>query len=651
MKPTIKIFTLIAVMSGLAASSRADLTNTYENFDSYTVGSFYGSTYNYSGGGGGFDLVASVTNGVVNGATISGNAVEFIATAAASGDNFGVHSVNFDMPLTNNFSPNKADYTVSFDMALGTGSVADFTASFVLYGGDNVSGQEYDISGANMPVSGAGFQHYSFLMSTMGGAYAKTALMMNTITNMSWSLGKYGGATAGTADVLIDNIKITTTASSAPVPVAITTQPTSQTVFAGQSAIFTIQATGYPLPTFQWQTNGVSVAVATNATYIIPNATADLSGIFVTVLVSNTLPSSALSTNNVTLSVVPASGPMVFTSLFASPTANAGYLQGSGTFNVVNGYPVVSANVPAGPYAPTGNNASVDFGTFTNYATQGGGRAITFPNTLNASGTPVGNLGALSGFTVCGWVNCGSSDMGYGGNRIVYCDDGSGVVGFDITTYVDVNGTIGLQLGVNSWGDYPNAGPLSGGYAPVDAAEGAANWTFFAVTYDGTQPTGNVNFYWGDGNTQVAAPYWTTDYNQGIIKNTSTLTVGNANPSNTWWATGSGSAGDVRSWRGLIDEVHVYNRVLSTAEIAAAQVAPASTLVVPPASPTMTAALQSGQIVISWVSSATFQLQSRTNLTSGTTWANVGTAPVVNGTTNTVTVPAANPAQFFRLSQ
>lgn len=184
----------------------------------------------------------------------------------------------------------------------------------------------------------------------------------------------------------------------------------------------------------------------------------------------------------------------------------------------------------------------------------------------------------------------------------------------------------------------------------MDPAEGSANWVFFAVTYDGTQTTQNETFYSGDGNT-TASLYYTVDNPSGPVTATGIFSIGNANQ-NTWWANGSGSAGDVRAWRGLIDEVHVYNRVLSLGEIQAAQVAPASTLVVPPpapASPTLTAVLQGGQIVISWVSSATFQLQSRTDLTSGT-WANVGTAPVVNGTTNTVTLPATGAGQFYRLN-
>ena len=64
--------------------------------------------------------------------------------------------------------------------------------------------------------------------------------------------------------------------------------------------------------------------------------------------------------------------------------------------------------------------------------------------------------------------------------------------------------------------------------------------------------------------------------------------------------------------------------------------------------PELSAALESGQIVVSWTSSATFQLQYRTNLVQGS-WADEPTPPVVIGDQSTVRMPATDPARFFRL--
>ena len=68
---------------------------------------------------------------------------------------------------------------------------------------------------------------------------------------------------------------------------SITTQPISQTVTAGQTATFTISATGNPAPAYQWRKNTVSIPDATNATYTITNAQPSDASAY-TVIVSNT---------------------------------------------------------------------------------------------------------------------------------------------------------------------------------------------------------------------------------------------------------------------------------------------------------------------------------------------------------------------------
>src|ERR1700758_3175238 len=56
-------------------------------------------------------------------------------------------------------------------------------------------------------------------------------------------------------------------------PPQITQQPTSQTVNVGQTATFTVIATGAMPLTFQWQKNGATIAGATSATYTTPATT------------------------------------------------------------------------------------------------------------------------------------------------------------------------------------------------------------------------------------------------------------------------------------------------------------------------------------------------------------------------------------------
>ena len=117
---------------------------------------------------------------------------------------------------------------------------------------------------------------------------------------------------------------VTLTVQYAP---SITTQPTSQTVNAGQTATFTAAASGNPTPTVQWQvsTNGGSswsdIAGATSTTYSFTAASADDSYQYRAVF-SNTIGSAESSAATVTVNSS-SSSPSVTTQP-TSQTATAG---------------------------------------------------------------------------------------------------------------------------------------------------------------------------------------------------------------------------------------------------------------------------------------------------------------------------------------
>ncbi|SKC61487.1 PQQ-dependent sugar dehydrogenase [Ohtaekwangia koreensis] len=77
--------------------------------------------------------------------------------------------------------------------------------------------------------------------------------------------------------------RIIYTVNTAP---AIVTQPTSVTVSAGQSASFSVTATGTAPLSYQWQRNNVNIAGATSSTYTIANTQAANAGAY-RVIVSN----------------------------------------------------------------------------------------------------------------------------------------------------------------------------------------------------------------------------------------------------------------------------------------------------------------------------------------------------------------------------
>ena len=490
---------------------------------------------------------------------------------------------------------------------------------------------------------------------------------------------------------LIDEIKIYTNAltldeiqqaqlNSAVTPVAasIIRQPVNRATPEGQNATFTVDATGSGLLTYQWKTNGVDVPGGNSATLTLESVTMALGGLQVRVGVSNAV--GGVLSEIATLTVLSADPHLMYLSFVEGTeqttnstiaaanqnihTANVGVMQGGSRFRQNNSgnngigagtYPVFGSYVPAGPFAPNPvyNRFSLNMGDvrYTNFpsglVSGQGNRWLDFTNTV---GSPVNTLGAMNGLTICGWLNAGSltfrgvnSGMGA---QIVFAAAEPSRSGFALSH----KSSWALQLNVNEW----PGGALnhSTGVVPVVAgSDGNAifpetNWIFFAVTYDGTLTSQNLNYYFGKSDVEVALDSNSPqDYNRGVITNTGPLTVGNCNGVTT--LSGRTINGDNAAFfRGFIDELHVFNRVLTLAEIKLMQKAPALPNYLHIARP-------ASDVVLSWEAGQqpllpAVQLQSRTNLSSGA-WADVTTPTNVSGSIRSLTVPTAGDAQFFRL--
>ncbi|HYE07011.1 MAG TPA: immunoglobulin domain-containing protein [Planctomycetota bacterium] len=112
---------------------------------------------------------------------------------------------------------------------------------------------------------------------------------------------------------------LTVTAATAP---AITAQPVNTSVLVGQTATFTVTATGNPTPTYQWQKNAVNIAGATAASYTTP----------ATVIADNAAAFRCIATNSAgsatstaaTLTVTSATTPGVAFSAASSTVAESG---------------------------------------------------------------------------------------------------------------------------------------------------------------------------------------------------------------------------------------------------------------------------------------------------------------------------------------
>ena len=124
--------------------------------------------------------------------------------------------------------------------------------------------------------------------------------------------------------------KATLTVTPAPVAPAITTQPVSQAVATGQTASFSVAATGTEPLTYQWKKNGSDIAGATSSTYK-PVSSSELNGAKFSVVVTNsagTVTSNEAVLSDVAISVQPAAQPVLApaTASFSVTAAGTGTL-------------------------------------------------------------------------------------------------------------------------------------------------------------------------------------------------------------------------------------------------------------------------------------------------------------------------------------
>src|SRR5437879_3176160 len=124
----------------------------------------------------------------------------------------------------------------------------------------------------------------------------------------------------------------TLTVNAAAVAPSITTQPASQTVTVGQTATFSVVATGTAPLSYQWMKGGATIPGATSSSYTTPPTTSADTGSQFTVMVSNT--AGNITSNAATLTVSAAAVAPSITTQPASQTVTAGQ---TATFGVVAG--------------------------------------------------------------------------------------------------------------------------------------------------------------------------------------------------------------------------------------------------------------------------------------------------------------------------
>src|SRR5882762_5199275 len=140
-------------------------------------------------------------------------------------------------------------------------------------------------------INGAGY--YGAFASTISYTIPNATLAMN-----GWKVyvNLYGcgtaGANLGNSQTAVLTVTSTQTSSGGPTGTGaptITTQPASLAVTSGQTATFTVVATGTAPLSYQWQKNGASIAGAITASYTTPATTTADSGATFRVMVSDSV--------------------------------------------------------------------------------------------------------------------------------------------------------------------------------------------------------------------------------------------------------------------------------------------------------------------------------------------------------------------------
>ncbi|HEX2855208.1 MAG TPA: glycoside hydrolase family 43 C-terminal domain-containing protein [Opitutaceae bacterium] len=96
------------------------------------------------------------------------------------------------------------------------------------------------------------------------------------------------------------------------VPPSISSQPASQTVAAGGTVVFSVEASGTPAPTYQWRKDGVAISGATSPLLVLRNLTAGSAGGY-TCTVTND--AGSISSTSAALTVVSTGDPGRLTAL------------------------------------------------------------------------------------------------------------------------------------------------------------------------------------------------------------------------------------------------------------------------------------------------------------------------------------------------
>ena len=341
----------------------------------------------------------------------------------------------------------------------------------------------------------------------------------------------YSGVVSSNNLELIRNFQPIIPVGNPLTPATVLTQPVSGKTFVTGNRTFSIIPNGYP-PTFtyQWTSNSVAVAGATNATYTLTNVSASANGASFVCSVSNVI-GGTNSTAGIITVVTPVTGSFAQAALTNHPYALWLINEPSNSVSVLisdyaNGNDGLANNSPTnmaflgGPDSPfysgfPANNTSIETiatGTVGRQSQMNMAALGNYPN---------------AGMTICGWVN--TPGLGSSGNGVIWNQVSDTGGGFGLLFGTGGNNEIDYQWGQNG----PVSGFTSGLSMPTN------EWTFIALVIstnltpadisDSITADTNATIYVGAHSTGLGSVTDSTAINGDIINSgssVSSLTLG-----------------------------------------------------------------------------------------------------------------------------
>src|SRR5437660_696160 len=308
---------------------------------------------------------------------------------------------------------------------------------------------------ATFMVVAAGTAPLSYQWQENGTAIsgATSASYTTAATSSSDNGAKFQVVVSNSAGSVTSNA-VTLMVNAAAAAPSITTQPVNQTVTVGQTATFTVVATGTAPLSYQWQKNGTAISGATSASYTTAATTSSDNGAQFVVVVSNT--AGSVTSNAPTLTSA-AAAPSITTQP-ASQTVTVGQ---TATFTVVatgtaplsyawrkNGTAISGAT--AASYTTPATTSSDNSAQFTVTVSNVAGNVTSNPATLTVTtGTGGGTMPQFGHVFIVEGENTSFSST-YSSSNMPYLTSLANQYGVSLHYWADTHPSIGNDLNLAS---------------------------------------------------------------------------------------------------------------------------------------------------------------------------------------------------------